>query len=69
MAEYTFKLDGLRTKHSKAEIITSLRRYAEQNRVDTVSTREYDDWSHRLVSTRTICDIFGSWGKALQAAG
>jgi hypothetical protein len=37
--------------------------------VDTIRTREYDAWNDRLVSTRTICDIFGSWGKALQAAG
>lgn len=69
MEEYTFKLDGLRTKHSKPEIVASLRQYAEQHRVDSIRTREYDEWRDRLVSTRTICDIFGSWGKALQAAG
>jgi|SRR3989344_3151839 len=69
MAEYTFKLEGLRTKHSKPEIVASLRRYAEQHGVDTVRTREYDEWSNRLVSSRTICEIFGAWGKALQAAG
>lgn len=69
MTDYTFKLDGLRTKHSKPEIVASLRRYAEQYGVDTVSTREYDEWSDRVVSTRTLCAVFGSWGKALQAAG
>lgn len=69
MDEYTFKLDGLRTKHSKPEIVASLKRYSEMHKMDTIRTREYDGWNDRLVSTRTICDIFGSWGKTLQAAG
>lgn len=69
MEEYTFKLDGLRTKYSKPEIIASLRQYAEQHGVDTFYTREYDGWSGRLVSTKTIIDVFDSWGKALQESG
>jgi hypothetical protein len=69
VADYTFKLDGLHRRHTKTEIVASLKRYAEQHPDDLVSTRAYDSWRHRLVSTRTISEIFGSWGKALQAAG
>ncbi len=69
MADYTFKLDELRNRHSKSEIVGSLKRYAEEHKVYTLSCREYDGWKHRLVSTWTIIRIFGSWGKALQAAG
>jgi hypothetical protein len=70
MGEYTFKLDGLgRIKHSKPEIIESLKRYAEMRGVDTIRTRQYDEWKNRLASTWYISNIFGSWGKALQAAG
>jgi 5-methylcytosine-specific restriction endonuclease McrA len=69
LKKYTFKLDGLRRKHSKPEIVASLRRYAEQHGVDTVQTREYDSWRERILCTLTICEIFGSWGKALQSAG
>jgi hypothetical protein len=67
--EYTFRLDGLRTKHSKPEIIASLKRYADLHGVDTILSRQYDAWNERIVCTRTICDLFDSWGKALQAAG
>jgi hypothetical protein len=70
MGDYTFKLDGLgRIKHSKPEIIESLKRYAEVHGVDTIRMRQYDGWENRIVSTRYICHLFGSWGKALQAAG
>ncbi len=70
MSEYTFKLDGLGTgKHSKPEIIESLKRYAELHGVDTIRTRQYDEWKNRPFSTKHIGRVFGSWGKALQAAG
>lgn len=73
MSEYTFKLDGLGTgKHSKPEIIESLKRYAELHGLDTITTRttrQYDEWKNRPFSTRHICRVFGSWGKALQTAG
>lgn len=35
----------------------------------TILSRQYDKWSERIVCTATICRLFGSWGKALQAAG
>jgi hypothetical protein len=70
MSEYAFKLDGLGTgKHSKREIIESLKRYAELRGVDTIRTRQYDEWKNSPFSTRHIGRVFGSWGKALQAAG
>ena len=69
MQKYTFKLDGFRAKYSKPEIIGSLRRYAEQHGVDSFHTREYDEWTSRLVCSRTVCDVFGSRGRALQEAG
>jgi len=37
--------------------------------VDTILSRQYDAWNERIACTRTICELFGSWGKALQAAG
>ena len=35
--EYTFRLDGLRTKHSKPEIVASLKRYADLHGSDFFS--------------------------------
>jgi len=69
MGEYVFKLDRLRTQPFKAEIIASLKTYADLHQVDTIKTREYDVWNDRVACTWTICKIFGSWGKALQSAG
>jgi len=70
MSEYTYKLDGLgRGKHSKREIIESLKQYSEMHGLDTIRTRQYDEWKSRPVSTKHISNVFGSWGKALQAAG
>jgi hypothetical protein len=67
--EFHFKVDRIRTKYSKAEIIASLKKYGEQYGVMTFGTREYDKWSKRIVCSAVIRRYFGSWGKALRAAG
>jgi hypothetical protein len=67
--EFHFKVDRINTKHSKAEIIASLKKYGEQYGVTTFGMVEYNKWSKRIVCSGTIRNYFGSWGKALRAAG
>src|SRR4030042_1462094 len=67
--EFQFKVDRVNTKHSKAEIIASLKKYGEQYGVTTFGMVEYNKWSKRIVCSGTIRNYFGSWGKALRASG
>lgn len=66
---YKFRIDRVRSKHSRTEIIDSLKEYAEIHNVETIGMREYDAWKKRILRAETIRVTFGSWGKALQAAG
>ena len=66
---YKFRIDRVRSKHSRAEIIESLKEYAEIHGVVTIGMREYDAWNKRILRAETIRATFDSWGKALQAAG
>jgi hypothetical protein len=69
LEDFHFKVDRVNTKHSKAEIIASLKKYGEQYSVTTFGMEEYNKWSKRIVCSGTIRNYFGSWGKALYAAG
>ena len=67
--EFDFNIDRIRSPFSKAQIIASLEKYAQLHNVDTFGMREYDAWSRKLAHSETIRVRFGTWGKALQAAG
>jgi len=66
---FEYVIDRIRTRFSKPEIVESLKHYAGAHGVDTFGMREYDSWDQRLLSSETIRGTFGSWGKAMQAAG
>jgi hypothetical protein len=61
--------DGARSRFSKAEIVASLKEYGRLHRKSSFGREEYDNWSGRLLHSSNISKRFGSWGKALQAAG
>ena len=67
--DYIFKIDKLKPKHSKVEIIGNLQEYARVHGVGTFRRRDYDAWNKRIVKAQTISRTFHSWGRALQAAG
>lgn len=67
--QFRFNIDRVRSHHSKAEIVASLKEYGELHGQPTFGMREYDKWPKRLVSAETIRVQFGSWGNALRAAG
>lgn len=67
--QFRFKIDRLRPRYSKAEMIASLKEYAEMHGRTTFGKRDYDKWPKRLVKAETMRVRFGSWGNALRAAG
>ena len=67
--EFHFDIDRIGSPFSKAQIIASLEKYAQLHNVDTFGQREYDAWNGKLAHSETIQLRFGTWGKALQAAG
>lgn len=67
--EFHFDIDRIRSPFSKAQIIASLEKYAQLHNVDAFGMREYDAWNGKLAHSETIRVRFGTWGKALQAAG
>lgn len=62
-------IDEIRSRFSKAEIIASLKEYGRLHGKSSFLMREYDNWSGKLLYSSGIRRHFGSWGKALQAAG
>lgn len=69
MENYKYKIDRQKTQCSKPEIIQSLKKFHEICGKDTFGLREYDKWPYRIASSGTIRTRFGTWGKALLAAG
>jgi len=67
--DFKFVIDRVRSQFSKTELVDSLRDFARQNNVSSVATRDYDIWPKRIATSDTFCRYFGTWGKALQAAG
>jgi hypothetical protein len=63
------KIDEIRSRFSKAEIIASLKEYGRLHGKSSFTLREYDNWEDKLLASSNIRRHFGSWGKALQAAG
>ncbi len=67
---FIFRRDSTKaTKLSKAEIIADLRAYAEHRHKRSFTTREYDKWKKRRITSGSITKIFGTWTKAMQEAG
>ena len=67
--KFQFKIDRVRSRFSKAELIASLKEFGSLNNVQTFGMRDYNKWNKRIVTADTIRVMFGSWGKALHAAG
>lgn len=67
--QFEFRIDRIRTPHSKPEMIESLKRFAAVRGSQSLEMRDYDAWEERLLHSETISRHLGGWGKALQAAG
>ncbi|MGO8777870.1 MAG: HNH endonuclease [Rhodomicrobium sp.] len=66
---FQFTIDRVRSQFSRAELLDSLRAYSRVNGEQSFGMREYDAWHARRATSDTIRRYFGTWGKALQAAG
>lgn len=66
---FRYTIDRVSSPFSKAEIVASLKEYGRLHGKYSFGTQDYDDWSGKLLFSRAIRRRFGSWGKALQAAG
>lgn len=67
--EFRFSIDRIRSHFSKLELLSSLKEYARVHNCVSFGMRDYDAWADRLATSDTLRRVFGSWGKALQAAG
>lgn len=57
------------TKFTKNEILVDLQAFAKHCRKNSFTTRDYDKWKSRRITSGSITKIFGSWSKAMQEAG
>ena len=67
--DFQYTIDRIRSQFSKAELTASLQEYLRVHKTQSFGMRDYDNWSGRLATSDTIRRYFGTWGKALQAAG
>lgn len=67
-SEFKFKIDRVKSPFSKADLINSLKEYAQTHDVDSFGMLDYDSWNKKIASAATISVHFGTWGKALQSA-
>lgn len=66
---FRYSIDRIRSRFSRAEFLSSLKDYGRFSSSVSFGMREYDAWPRRLATSDTFRRYFGSWGKALQAAG
>ena len=66
---FRYEIDRVSSPFSKAEIVASLKEYGRVHGKSSFGTQEYDNWSGKLLYSSAVRRRFGSWGKALQAAG
>lgn len=66
---FRYEIDRVRSPFSKAELIASLKKYAQSHKVESFGMRDYNAWRGKVAHAETIRIRFGTWGKALQAAG
>jgi len=65
---FRYEIDRVRSPFSKAELIASLKKYAQSHNVESFGMRDYNAWCGKVAHAETIRVRFGTWGKALQAA-
>lgn len=63
------KIDRKRRKFNKQDIIKILNEYYKINNYKSFSSKQFQRWTKKPISSVTIIDIFGSWPKALSSAG
>jgi len=67
--EFHYEIDRVSSPFSKAEVVASLKKYAEVHRKSSFRGQDYDNWPDKIAHSNAIRKRFGGWGKALQAAG
>jgi hypothetical protein len=67
--DFPYAIDRIRSQFTKAELLASLRAYSQISGAQSFGMREYDAWPPKRATSDTIRRYFGTWGKALQAAG
>src|ERR1043165_1492187 len=66
---FAFIVDGKRPQITDREMIVSLKAYARKVHGRQFSGREFNAWPKRRCAGNTIAHRFGTWSRALQAAG
>jgi hypothetical protein len=68
--EFSFRRDRRKAIIlSKNEILDELRRFGEVCRNKMFTTREYDAWDNKRLTSASITRLFGTWSKAMTEAG
>jgi hypothetical protein len=68
--EFSFRRDHRKAIIlSKNEILDELRRFGEVCRKSAFTTREYDAWDNKRLTSASITRLFGTWSKAMTEAG
>ena len=67
---YDFTARPLRgVKHTKRQILDSLKDYSREKRTSSFSHRQYDAWDRRILCSAQISERFDGWYKAMEEAG
>lgn len=67
---YDFTVRPLRgVKHTKQQILDSLKDYSREKRTSSFTHQQYDAWERRILCSAQISERFDGWYKAMQEAG
>jgi hypothetical protein len=67
--DFNFRIDRVRSQFSRSELEACLRKFAETTGTLSPAMRDFDKWPEKTATSDTFRRYYGSWGKALQAAG
>jgi hypothetical protein len=67
--KFDFDLNAPKRRITDNELLKSLKIYSEETRETYFTTIAYDEWTDKKATSATIVRRFGSWKKALSAAG
>jgi hypothetical protein len=67
--KFSFDLDVKKKRVMDNDLLDSLKSYADEVGVTYFPTTTYDGWNGKKATSSTIVKRFGSWKKALSAAG